>query len=310
MAPAVGGLRGGYQAMSRLRALLVATSIPLAACSPQAGDAKPANVAAPMTATIGVNPFSVASTLPFQAPPFDRIKEGDYQPAIEEGMKQRMVEIDQIANNPDAPTFENTFVAMERSGAMLTRVMLAFGGVTSANTSEALQKVQEDEAPRLAAHQDAIVLNAKLFQRIEAVYNRREALKLDPESRRLVEVAYRNFVLGGARLSETDKAQLKDLNKEESTLGAQFVNKLLAAAKGGALIVDDSARLAGLAASDIAVAAQAAKERKLDGKWVLPLQNTTQQPELQNLSDRATRKALFEASWNRSERGEPTTPAN
>ncbi len=290
--------------MSRLQTLLMVSSIPLVACATQSSDPKPTTMAVPMTASIASNPFYLASTLPFQAPPFDKIKESDYRPALEEGMKRHRMEIDKIANNRAAPTFNNTFVAMERSGAMLTRVRLAFVGVAGANTSDGLQKLQEEVAPKLAAHQDAIGLNAKLFNRVSAVYNKRDSLKLDPESRRLVEVTYLNFVLGGAKLSDVHKDQLKELNKEESTLSAQFSNKLLAAAKSGALVVDDKAKLAGLSEGDLAAAARAAKERKLDGKWVLTLQNTTQQPRLQDLNDRATREALFKASWNRTEKGD------
>lgn len=297
--------------MPPLRALAIATSLALAACSQsghdtaKSGDHPAAAATAPATAEApSANPFFAASTLPFQAPPFDKIKESDYQPAIEEGMKQHLADIEKIADNPEAPTFENTFVAMEKAGPLLTRVMHAFDAVTGANTSDALQKVQEEEAPKLAAHQDAIYLNDKLFKRVETVYAQRESLKLDPESLRLVEVVYKNFVHSGAKLSEADKAKLKELNKEESTLSTQFTNKLLAATKDGALVVDDKAKLAGLSDGDIAAAAQAAKDRKLDGKWVLPLQNTTQQPQLQALTDRATREALFKASWDRAEHGD------
>jgi len=250
------------------------------------------------------NPFAAASTLPFQAPPFDKIKDADYQPAIEAGMREQLAEMDKIANNKDAPTFENTIVAMEKSGRLLGRVGAVFGAVASANTDPALQKVQEDEAPKLAAHVDAIHLNPKLFARVKAVYDQRGSLKLDPESLRLVEVTYREFVHAGAQLSDADKVKLKKLNGEESTLSAQFVNKLLAAAKDGALVVADKKQLAGLGDADLAAAAEAAKARKLDDKWVLPLQNTTQQPDLQNLTDRATRQKLFEASWTRAEKGD------
>ena len=305
--------------MLRLRTLVIATSIALGACSQQSNEpaksaeqpapastapAKAASAAAPGAEVSATNPFFAPSTLPFQAPPFDKIKDGDYQPALEEGMKQQLVEMAKIADNPEPPTFENTFVAMEKSGALLMRAMHAFDAVSGANTNPTLQKVQEEEAPRFAAHQDAIVLNDKLFKRIETVYNDRDNLKLDPESKRLVEVVYKNFVHGGAKLSEADKAKLKDLNKEESTLSAQFINKLLAATKEGALVVDDKAKLDGLSDSDLANAAQAAQGRKLDGKWVIPLQNTTQQPALQNLNNRDTREALFKASWNRAERGD------
>ena len=301
--------------MLRLRLIVIATTMALAACSQQpngaatspapTASAAPASSAAPVATAMTSNPFFAASTLPYQAPPFDKIHDGDYQPAIEEGMKQQLAEIEKIADNPDAPTFENTYVAMEKSGVMLYRVMAVFGAVTGANTDDALQKVQEDEAPKLAAHEDAIYLNDKLFQRVEAVYNQRDTLKLDPESARLVEVIYKNFVHAGAKLSEADKAKLKDLNKEESTLSTQFTNKLLAATKDGAVVVDDKAKLAGLSDAELAAAAQAAKDRKLaDGKYVLTLQNTTQQPELQDLSDRGTRQAVFEASWNRAEKGD------
>ncbi|HUH56384.1 MAG TPA: peptidyl-dipeptidase Dcp [Rhodanobacter sp.] len=283
--------------MFPLRTLVIATTMSLTAFSSQAA----ANTAG---ADLGSNPFYTASTLPFQAPPFDKISDGDYQPAIEEGMRQHLAEIEKIANNPAAPTFENTFVAMEKSGAMLNRVMAAFDTVTGANTDDTLQKIQEEEAPRLSAHRDAISFNDKLFHRVETVYNQRDTLKLDPESKRLVEVVYRDFVHAGAKLSAADKAKLKALNKEESTLSTAFTNKLLAATKAAALVVGDKSKLAGLSDAELAAATAAAKDRKLDGKYVLTLQNTTQQPELQDLDDRATREALFKASWNRAEQGD------
>ncbi|WP_189442055.1 peptidyl-dipeptidase Dcp [Rhodanobacter panaciterrae] len=301
--------------MFRLRLIVIATTMALAACSQQpngaatspatAASTAAASSAAPAATAMTSNPFFSASTLPFQAPPFDKIKDADYQPAIDEGMKQQLAEIEKIANNPEAPTFENTFVAMEKSGVMLKRVLAVFGAVTGANTDDALQKVQEDEAPKLAAHQDAIYLDSKLFQRVETIYNQRDTLKLDLESARLVEVVYKDFVHAGAKLSDADKAKLKDLNKEESTLSTAFTNKLLAATKDAAPVLDDKAKLAGLSDAELAAATQAGKDRKLaDGKYVLTLQNTTQQPELQDLSDRDTREALFNASWNRAEKGD------
>ncbi|WP_130617361.1 peptidyl-dipeptidase Dcp [Dyella amyloliquefaciens] len=303
--------------MLRLRTLVIATSIALAACSQQSNEQAqqpapaPASTAPAKASTAAatpevsaVNPFLEPSTLPFQAPPFDKIKDGDYQPAFEEGMKQHLEEINKIADNPEPPTFENTFIPMEKSGQLLTRVMQAFSAVSGANTDDTIQKVQEEEAPKFAEHQDAIVMNDKLFKRIQTIYDQRDSLKLDPESKRLVEVTYSNFVRGGAKLSDADKAKMKDLNKEESTLSTQFTNKLLAATKAGALVVDDKAKLDGLSDGDIAAAVEAAKARKLDGKWVIPLQNTTQQPALQNLNDRATREQLFNNSWNRAEKGD------
>jgi peptidyl-dipeptidase Dcp len=250
------------------------------------------------------NPLLIPSKLPFHAPPFDKIKDSDFQPAFEAGIKQQLAEVDRIADNPAPATFENTLVALEESGRLLTRVNEVFNVLTGANTDPELQKVQEQEAPKLAAAQDAIFLNGKLFKRVEKIYDARDKLKLDPESHRLIEYYYQQFVLAGAKLSDADKAKLKKLNEEEASLGAKFVNQVLAATKAGALAVSDKSELAGLSQNELDAAAQAAKARGLDGKWVIPLQNTTQQPDLQSLTDRATREKLFEASWNRAEHGD------
>jgi peptidyl-dipeptidase Dcp len=246
------------------------------------------------------NPFYAASTLPFQAPPFDKIKDSDYQPAIEAGIAQSLKENEAIANDPAAPTFENTIVAMEKTGQLLNRVMLVFGGVAQANTNDTLQKVQDDVTPKLAALQDAISLNSKLFARVKAVYDEREKLGLDAESLRLVEVDYRAFVKAGAKLSDADKAKLKKLNEEEAVLSNTFMNKLLAGTKTGAYSTTDKAMLAGLSEAQVESAALAAKERGVAG-YVIPLQNTTQQPDLTFMNNRDARKALFEDSWMRTE---------
>jgi peptidyl-dipeptidase Dcp len=248
------------------------------------------------------NPFFAPSTLPFEAPPFDKIKDEDFQPAIEAGMAQQQAEVEVIANNPDAPTFENTLVALEKSGQLLTRVLAVFGGVTGANTNDTLQKVKTIEAPKLAAQEDFVYLNTKLFARIAAIYGQRATLKLDAESLRLLEYYYDKFVHAGANLSETDKTELRKLNEEESSLQDTFINKLLDATKQGAFVTTDKAALAGFSEARIAAAAQAAKSRQTEG-FVIPLQNTTQQPDLVSLSDRATRETIFEHSWNRTERG-------
>ncbi|HHQ6578600.1 TPA: peptidyl-dipeptidase Dcp [Serratia fonticola] len=252
----------------------------------------------------GENPFFATSQLPFQAPRFDVISESDYAPAIAAGIQQKLAEVEKIANNPAEPTFDNTFVALEKSGALLTRTMSVFSAMTSANTSDALQKLDEETSPKLAALDDAIMLNSKLFARIKAIYDRRDSLNLDPESLRLVEVTYKNYVLAGANLSDADKTQLKALNQEAATLSTQFTNKLLAASKNGALAIGDKTLLAGLSEGELAAAAQAASERKLDKQWLLVLQNTTQQPDLQNLQDRDTRQKLFDASINRAEKND------
>jgi peptidyl-dipeptidase Dcp len=249
-------------------------------------------------------PFANPSPLPFQAPAFDKIKDSDFAPALAEGMKRHQAEIAAIADNPAAPTFENTLVAMEKSGRMLSRAASVFYHLAQANTNETLQKVETDIAPKMAAHRDAIYLNPKLFARVRAVYAQRETLELDPESRQLLEVTHREFVHSGAQLSEADKTKLRTLNQRISTLETSFEHKLLAATKDAALVVDDKGQLAGLSDDAIASAAQAANERKLPGKYVITLQNTTQQPLLPQLTDRATRQRLFEAKWSSAERGD------
>ncbi|MEJ2218071.1 MAG: peptidyl-dipeptidase Dcp [Gemmatimonadota bacterium] len=267
--------------------------------------AQPAKAApAPPPAPASTNPFFEPSTLPFHAPPFDRIHDADYKPAIEEGMKRQLAQVDSIANQSAPPTFDNTLVALERSGALLTRATKAFFAITSANTDDTLQAVMTEEAPKLAAHSDAIYLNGKLFQRIKSLYDRRDSLGLDAEQMRLVQHYYEDFVRRGALLSEADKAKLRALNQEESKLSTEFQNKLLAGTKAGALVVNDRAKLDGLSDADVAAAAHAAEQRGLDGEWVLPLQNTTQQPAQAYLKDRALRHKLFMASTMRTEHGD------
>ena len=251
-----------------------------------------------------INPFFSPSKLPFQAPPFDKIKESDYLPAFEEGMKEQLEEIKKIADNPAHPTFENTLVKLEESGQLLSRVSLVFNAVATANTDSVLQKIQEAEAPKLAAHRDAIFLNDKLFQRVKAIYKERNQLKLDHESLKLISYYYDRFVHSGANLSSKDKIKLKKLNEEDATLSAKFEKKLLDGTKAGALVVDNKSILSGLTSAEINAAALAAADRGLKGKWVIPLQNTTQQPYLRFLNNRETRKKLFEASWNRCEKND------
>src|SRR5665213_2230972 len=230
------------------------------------------------------NPFYTRSTLPFEAPPFDKIQNGDYQPALDSGMKAQRAEVRAIADNPAAPTLENTFVALEKSGVLLHRVSMVFNGVSGANTNDTLQKLSQLEAPKFAAQSDAIFLDSALFKRVETVYNARDTMKLDPESKRLVEWDYQRFVHAGARLSDADKAKLQALNKEESSLSATFTSRLLGATKAGALVLDDFSKLAGFNASAMQSSANAATTRGLTGKWLIQLQNTTQQPSLLTLS--------------------------
>lgn len=259
-----------------------------------------------MTGALAANPFAKRSTLPYEAPPFDRITDADYQPAIEQGIAESLVEVRRIADNPAAPTFDNTIVAMERQGQMLDRAQAAFGQVTQANTNPALQAAQAALAPKLAAYEDTIYLDSKLFARVSMLYDRRATLRLDAEQAMLLRQYHINFVRAGAQLSSADQARLRDLNRQISTVGIDFRQKLLAATKAGALVLDDPAKLAGLEPGEVQAAQRDAADRGLTGRYLLSLQNTTGQPAMQSLTDRATRKALFDRSWTRTEKGDAT----
>ena len=252
------------------------------------------------------NPFAKPSTLPFEAPDFSKIKDTDYLPALLAGIAQQKAEIARIANNPAPANFENTVVAMERSGALLERANLAFQAVNGANTNDVLQatdtKISALWAPEYA-HPDYIYLNQKLFQRFKYLHDHQAELKLNPEQAKLLDVYYGQFVHAGAELPAAKQAQLKTMNARLGTLQTQFTHKLLAAAKSGALHVTDAAALAGLSNEQLAAAKKAAEDRKLTG-YVLPLQNTTQQPALESLTSHDTRQKLFDASLNRAEKGD------
>ncbi|MEG1422632.1 peptidyl-dipeptidase Dcp [Citrobacter sp.] len=247
------------------------------------------------------NPFLRQSTLPYQAPQFDRIDVHHYRPAFDEGVRQKRAEIDAIVQNPQAADFANTLLALEQSGALLTRVTSVFFAMTAAHTNDELQRLDEEFSAELAALANDIYLNGALFARVEAVWQQRASLGLDAESLRLLEVVHQRFVLAGARLNETDKARLKALNTESATLTSQFNQRLLAASKSGALVVDDVSQLDRLSPEEIAMAAAAAKEKGLQDRWVIPLLNTTQQPALAALHDRQIREELFTRAWTRAE---------
>lgn len=249
------------------------------------------------------NPFYQPSSLPFGVPPFDRIRNEDYEPALVAGMAEHVAEIDLITRNEAAPTFENTIAAMERTGLLLDRVLSAMGALAGAFTNPTIEAVQQAMAPRFAAHSDAIYHSSQLFHRIEAIWQQRDRLDLDGESKRLLEVERQRFVHAGAKLNDVEKARLKELNAEESTLTNEFGRKLLAANKVGGLVTTDVSTLAGLSAAQLASAADSAKTGGVEG-YTLPLQNTTQQPLLEQLSVRETRKALFEQSWTRAEKND------
>ena len=252
-----------------------------------------------MTAT---NPFFDISLLPYQAPHFDQINDSHYRPAFDEALRQKRADIDAIVAQAAAPDFTNTVLALEKSGAMLSRVSSVFFAMTSAHTNSFLQELEEQFSTELAALANDIWLNDALFARVESVWQDRAAL--DAECRRLVEELYQRFILAGARLSETEKTELKALNTEAASLTSQFNQRLLAADKTGGLVVDYAHQLDGLSATEIADAAQAAAERGLNDRWLIPLLNTTQQPALSALRNRQTRENLFNAGWTRTQKGD------
>lgn len=247
------------------------------------------------------NPFLHHSTLPYQAPQFDQIDVQHYRPAFDEGVRQKRAEIDAIVQNSQVPDFANTLLALEQSGGLLTRVTSVFFAMTAAHTNDELQRLDEEFSAELANLANDIYLNGALFARVEAVWQRRGTLSLDSESIRLLDVVYQRFVLAGARLNETDKAKLKALNTESATLTSQFNQRLLAANTSGAMVVDDIRHLEGLSTEEIAVAAEAARAKGFEARWVIPLLNTTQQPALAVLRDRQTREKLFTRAWMRAE---------
>lgn len=253
---------------------------------------------------MGENPLFAASTLPYGAPDFTVIKNENFLPAIEQGMKAHLAQIDSIANNAETPTFENTLAAMEKSGELLQRAYGVFNLLTGANTNDTLQQVEEEVAPKMAAHMDAIYMNNKLFQRVKSIYETRESLGLDAESLKLVEYYFQKFELAGANLSPEAKEQMKKLNEEEATLTTKFGNMLLYGSRNAALLVDDKVQLEGLSEGEIAAAAQAAEKAGQAGKYLIGLRNTTQQPAEASLKNRESRKALFEQSWNRAEKSD------
>ncbi len=249
------------------------------------------------------SPFARPSTLAYQLPPFDRIRTADFMPGFEAGMAAQRAEIEAIAQARSAPGFDNTIVALERSGQLLARVSAVFFNLSASDTSEELDRIQEAMAPRLAAHRDTILLDARLFARVEALYNTRRLLELDAESLRLLERTHTQFVRAGARLDEAQKQKLRAINEELSQLTTRFEQNLLKETNASALIVDAAAELAGLSAEEIDAAAQAARARGLDGKFVLSLQNTSGQPPLARLHNRALREKLLKASLARGVRG-------
>lgn len=258
-------------------------------------------LAAPAAAA---NPLLTPSTLPYQAPRFDLIKDDDYQPAIEKGIAEHMAEIRAIADNPAPATFDNTIVAIERSGRLLDRATRTFKNILWADGNARLRDVQSAVALKLVEHQDAINLDPGLFVRIRSLWDRRATLGLDAEQAKLLDVYHAEMVNAGAMLSGADQAKLRALNKELSMLQTSFQQKVLAGTKENGFVVADRARLDGLSDADIAAAAQDAEARGLDGQYLFPLKNTLQQPALRSLKDRGTRLRLFELSRSRNARAD------
>jgi peptidyl-dipeptidase Dcp len=249
------------------------------------------------------NPFYSPSDLPLEFPPFDRIENAHYLPAFEKGMADQMAEVEDIANKSDSPTFDNTIVALEKSGALLTRVSNVFYAMSSAHTNDDIKAIETEVAPKLSAHQDSILLNKKLYDRVKTLYDNRDELGLDPESKRLVEETHKLFVRAGAALDDQQKQRMKEINSELAELSTQFSQNVLNEVNDLAIVVDTREELAGLTEAQIKAAADEAESRDLPGKFVLPLLNTSGQPSLSSLENRALRQRIHETSLSRGHRG-------
>lgn len=298
---------------------LIAASIALAACSPSedsaSGESKTEETVAVNTTTEQAtgteaqtafdssNPFYSESNLYLHYPPFDKVDNAHYKPAMVAGMAKQLEEIDAIANNPEPATIENTLLAMEKSGALLDRSTRVFFALASAHTNDDIEAVRAELAPKFAAHSDEILLNEKLFARVKALHDQVSDLKLDAETKRLVEETYKDFVRSGAELSAQDKEKLKEINAELATLQTQFTQNVLKEKNEKAIVVDSKDDLAGLSDTQIAAAAEAAKSRDMEGKYVLPLLNTSGQPALSSLENRTLRERIHKASLSRGSTG-------
>jgi len=249
------------------------------------------------------NPFMKESALPYYAPDFNKIKNEHFEPAILEGIAQNKAQIEGIANNEEPATFENTLVALEKSGTLLNRTLAVFGALSSAHTNETIQNVQTKVAPLLAELSDAMYLNTKLFDRIKYLHSNMESLGLDAESKKLLQDYYEDFAIAGANLSDADKEKLKEYNSRLASLTTEYSRVLLAANNAGAVTFTNKDDLAGISEDVLA------SLKNEEGGWTIPLQNTTQQPLLQVMENRDSRQKLFEAAWHRSDHGENDTRA-
>ncbi len=259
--------------------------------------------AAESTTATATNPLLTESALPYHVPPFDKIKDEHFTPAIEAGMREQLKEVDVVANNSEIPTLDNTVVALERTGRLLDRAERTFSNLNACNTNPAMQKIEKEMAPKLSAHSDAIHLNSKLFARIQELYNNREKLGLDPESAYLLERYYKDFVRAGAKLSDPDKEKLKKINAELATLQTDFEQNVLKEKNASSVVVDRKEDLAGLSDNQMASLTAAAKAEHKEGKFVIQLQNTTGQPLLGSLQNRPLRERITQASLSRNSKG-------
>ena len=295
-------LRSLKDVMTRPTLLVIAASLMLAPAAFAATKA-PAAAATVAVSLPASNPFAQASTLPFHYPAFDKVQDADYAPAFTAGMAAHLAEINAIANNPKAASFENTIVAMERAGQLLGRVRTVFSVMSGSNTNETIQGLERELAPKMAAHSDAIMLNGKLYQRISTLYAKRDKLGLDAESTRLLERYHTDFVRAGAKLSAADKDKLKTYNGQLAALSTTFAQNVLKELNASAVVVDTREELDGLSPAAIEVAAGLAKKRGLDGKYVIALVNTTGQAPLSQLTNRALRERIMAASQARGSHG-------
>ncbi|MEY4347307.1 MAG: hypothetical protein RJA68_810 [Actinomycetota bacterium] len=248
------------------------------------------------------NPFAQRSSLDFELPPFALIKEESYLPAFYEGCTQQLAEVQAILDSPGAATFENTIVALEKSGQMLMRTLLVFFNKSSSDTSDALDKIEEEMAPKLAAHQDAINLNPTLYARIKSLYDNRESLGLNTEDAWLLERYYKDLIHAGAHLSESERERLKQLNEELSKLETQFSKNVLADTNDLAVLVHTIEELDGLSENEIASAAAAAKDRGHEGKWLIGMVNFSGNPVLDSLTNRELRQKIMQESLVKANR--------
>jgi peptidyl-dipeptidase Dcp len=249
------------------------------------------------------NPLMTESAMPYHYPAFDKLKDEHFVPAIEAGMRDQLKETEPIANNSEKPTFDNTIVALERTGRLLDGAERVFSNLNACDTNPTRQKIDKELAPKLAAHHDEIFLNPKLFGRIQALHEQRDKLGLDPESAYLLERYYKDFVRAGARLSDSEKQKLKEINAELAKLQTDFEQNVLKERNAASVVVDKKEELAGLTDDQVKSVINAAKAEQKEGKFVIQLQNTSGQPLLGSLQNRPLRERLMQASLARNSKG-------